>query len=142
MKEAVKQAGLAVERLDAAGVPKVKTTEKTQFPRSMDAPHIDAAGQKALGRALAGAPGASHTPPVDGTFAFDVPSPAGTKRVTGTYQNAPGGGAPPPGPGLLLARHRRDSAHRGRLPDQRPVPRAPPLLRRPARVRDPAGPRA
>jgi hypothetical protein len=80
--------------LDNAGNPApsgaIKTTAKSQFPLSMGQPEIDAAAALVLGRALAGTPATSQTPPVMGRFVAIVNTPGGPVPIAGSYHNTPG----------------------------------------------------
>jgi hypothetical protein len=100
-RPALDGAGNTIPDAAAPGGIKVKSTNKSLFPESMGRPEIEAAGQTALERAIAGTPETTHTPPgtnpngtvKNGKFSAIVTTPDGHPiRVEGYYASAPGGG--------------------------------------------------
>lgn len=90
-----KVGGGLVPETDATGHPKpVKSARKSIFPDNMGRPEIEAAGQRAIELALAGAPHTSHTPPAtpggNGSFEAVVTTPNGHPIVVeGHYKRNP-----------------------------------------------------
>ncbi|GAA3031928.1 hypothetical protein Aglo01_39080 [Actinokineospora globicatena] len=100
-RPALDNAGNTIPDANQPGGIKIKDTDKSLFPDTMDRPEIAAAATKALELAIAGTPQTTHTPPgthpngspSNGKFSAIVTTADGHPiRVEGYYRPAAGGG--------------------------------------------------